>query len=103
MECVELHCAVTNPDLFDFFSDFHKSVMGFRPRTMWTEEEVNEFIVVNSTPEAIARQDAEELETKRWLEEMQAEEMAAAEQYRKDTEALGYPGEKYEWLDPVAA
>ena len=44
-------------ELYSFFSDFYKSVLGFRPRgSFWTREVVINWCKRESTPEAIARQ-----------------------------------------------
>ena len=51
---------MSDDELFSYFSDFHKDVLGFRPRgAFWTREVVVDWCERESTPEAMARHQEE--------------------------------------------
>lgn len=37
-----IHCCKTNEELWSLFSDTYKDHHGFRPRTFWSEQQVND-------------------------------------------------------------
>jgi len=66
--------AMNNQELMGMFSDWYKDIHGIRPRgEYWTREVVIDWCNRESTPEAIARQDA-----------IWAMEDAAMEEYNRD-------------------
>lgn len=51
---------MSDDELYSFFSDFHKDVLGFRPRgDFWTRERVVEWCERETSPEAMERHQAE--------------------------------------------
>jgi hypothetical protein len=90
---------LSTEDLSEIVWEMYKDIHGVRPRFMSGREEYLSFLKRELQPEMLAIRQADREAEEAYWNQLDAEE-ARMEQMTLDIE-VGYPGEKYEHLDPL--